>query len=889
MPRVIRYNNMAIKIMRDLIMEINLYCNNFKNPIGVSIDKINFSCTVIGIDNFNSLTVMCATDRKKLKNGLYDLWEQAFDKNYGLNFVYRGKKLIEKQVVYWQIALNDSNKKIFSEIAFFETGIMFENSNWIDNPKFDGRVLEFYLKFKVKEGFKNARLYICGLGFYNAKINKLNLDNNFYKPLLTNYNSRDKKNNDVFLYEESNFRTTYYTYDVKSFLNIGENILNVWLDSGYYYNRERSFTHLGEQRVLDFSYGKPKLIFELHLDYENYSDVISSSEKCLVKNLNRFCNLYSGDRIDFNKPEEVYINSEITSDRNVNLISPKTKNDVLDKRINPLSVKKLINGAIRYDFGENHSGGLSFSVIGGKGGKLTIRYSEFINEFGDLGGEIEQSSEYILSGNVDRSEPLFNWYCYRFAEIQCDKEFEIIEIQSFFIHTEIEKTGNFVCSVPLLNEIHNKFVQTALCNLHAGVLSDCPHREKLPYTGDGQIIMDAMLCCFDAESFYRKWLTDILDSQNKYTGFIPYSAPHLGGGGGFAWGNAVCVVPYRLYKLTGDIEILKNAFPAILKWLDYYGSQHDGDFIIKRTDHTWLLGEWLAPEITKVDVQYLSTVCYYQAADIALYFAEVLNESKKDELITLKSRIAKAINDKYYNKEKAIYSKGVQGENILPLYFGFVDKNEREKVLRNIEKNYRQDTDYHLDTGIILTPILINFLTKCGLKDIALKIMLNKTYPSYAYMLDGETTFPEHWSKKWPDYTYGKNNELLVKGGGDVSHCHPMFGSIVSWLYNSIAGLDFLNIGTGKIKFAPKFLESIKSASACKKTPYGEIKTSYENEEGLVINLTVPKGLEIECDFEYGNKSMCLQGSTEKNILPDDGHYSFKLPSGIWKVFSKKD
>ena len=114
------------------------------------------------------------------------------------------------------------------------------------------------------------------------------------------------------------------------------------------------------------------------------------------------------------------------------------------------------------------------------------------------------------------------------------------------IYTDIENTGSFECS----NELFNNICQAYNCTMHAnfkGIISSDPHRERLAYTGDGQVITESLLYSYDMTGFLKKFVSDISDASNKKTGYVPHTAPFGGGGGGPAWGSAYVIIPWAYF------------------------------------------------------------------------------------------------------------------------------------------------------------------------------------------------------------------------------------------------------------------------------------------------------------------------------------------------------
>ena len=117
--------------------------------------------------------------------------------------------------------------------------------------------------------------------------------------------------------------------------------------------------------------------------------------------------------------------------------------------------------------------------------------------------------------------------------------------------------SEFHTSNDLLNRINAIWQRSQLDNMHGCIASDCPHRERLPYTGDGQIAAAMVMLNFDAAAFYQKWLGDMRDSQNPESGYVPNGAPWQPTcGGGVAWGAAMNVIPWEYYLQYGDLRQL---------------------------------------------------------------------------------------------------------------------------------------------------------------------------------------------------------------------------------------------------------------------------------------------------------------------------------------------
>lgn len=863
-------------------MIFTLKCCGKQNPIGIDPENVRLHFETDGSREVSAYTI-------EIKEGNTTVCRFPVS---GFTAWAPAELLLERTAYTWQVkaALPDGST-VSSQPGMFETGLRTWQGTWIGGEAQPGQVLEFTRAFRVEKKPQKARLYICGVGYFRPLLNGLQLDDSYFIPPVTEYTTRPQFSHCV-----SGHRITYYTYDVTALLQAGSNVLSAKVSDGYYSNWEKVFY----EPLPDMSFGQPGLIYELHLEDETGLQRIVSGPDTQVRVTNAVSRLYSGDVIDFTREPGTYQPAKQIPAPDGVMTSPMCEDDRINRVLPPVNMWKTEGGLV-YDFGVNHSGGLQFTAISKGKNTLRVRFAEVLHSDGTLNFEtgtwhathietgkprsIYQGNTYYLQEGSNTITPDFSWFCYRYALIEGSENVEIQDVKSLFICMDVEQDGEFSCENTTLNRINEMFLQTLRCNMHSGILSDCPHRERLPYTGDGGVVMKSVCYNLSALNFYYKWFQDILDSQYD-NGVIPNTAPHLGGGGGYAWGNALCIVTKQLYALTGDWTVASKGYAAIQKWLGYYEHKRDADYIIRSNSHSWLLGDWLAPDVVISNVYYISTVCYLQAAKTALFLAELLEPADCETWKNLIESITAGINRVFFDPEKLTYGNGVQGENMLALAEGIVSEPYRDKMEAELRRHYTEETDYHLDTGIVLTPVLIHYLTDHGFRDIAFRIMTSKTYPSYFSLMEGDTTFSEHWSKKWPDYYIGEpGNSQLVKGGGDLSHCHPMYGSVAAWLYERVAGLDLSELYRGIVHVKPCFMDCLSWAKAEKKTAFGKVCVAWSREE-TALRLTIPQGLTAQCDFP----AVCdrlINRQTKEIYYPDEtGCFRFSLSAGQWLLTS---
>jgi alpha-L-rhamnosidase len=204
--------------------------------------------------------------------------------------------------------------------------------------------------------------------------------------------------------------------------------------------------------------------------------------------------------------------------------------DRVMEKLKPVKIEKLGDGKYRVDFGQEISGWLRLSGVRAEPGhKIEIRYLENNGTTAGSG-----SNSYTLKGEGEESySARFTWFVFRFAELtNWPGELNADQVQAEAVYSNVPTTSTFACSNELFNKIHQIWLRSQTDNMHGGIASDCPHRERSPYTGDGQVACVMVMHNLGAAAFYNKWIQDIVGAQNVDTGYVPNGAPWQPGCGG---------------------------------------------------------------------------------------------------------------------------------------------------------------------------------------------------------------------------------------------------------------------------------------------------------------------------------------------------------------------
>jgi alpha-L-rhamnosidase len=499
--------------------------------------------------------------------------------------------------------------------------------------------------------------------------------------------------------------------------------------------------------------------------------------------------------------------------------------DRIMESLSPVKYEKLGEGHYRVDFGQEISGWLHLiNVTGDPGRKIDIKY---------ICESPVGKNSYIMKGGTPESySARFTWFVFREVEItNWPGDLNPEQLRAEAVYSNIETTGIFDCSNSLFNKINKIWWRSQTDNMHGGIASDCPHRERAPYTGDGQVSCVTVMHNFDARTFYTKWIQDIYGAQNPETGYVPNGAPWQPGcGGGVGWGAAINIMPWEFYLHYGDTDMLRNNYDGMKGYIKYMLTWTDNDGIMFSrapeidNPNRWMnLGDWVAPGKLPPD-EMVHTFFLWRCSDLTSKAAKVLGRTEDYKYYdSLALKVRNAFQDKYFDKVKGTY--GPYGGNIFALKMG-VPASQKNLVLASLEADIHAAGD-HIDTGIFGTQFFFEVLSENGLHELAYKVMNQHTQPSYGWWIEqGATTTWEQWN-------------------GSNSRNHPMFGGGIVWFYRKLAGMnaDPEQPGYKHIIFKPQPVNDIKYASYSNLTPYGTASVSWKKESGkFLMEINVPSG-----------------------------------------------
>ena len=479
---------------------------------------------------------------------------------------------------------------------------------------------------------------------------------------------------------------------------------------------------------------------------------------------------------------------------------------------------------------------------------------------------------YTLAGDgEERWHPRFSYYGFRYVEVESipatggSPAPELLSLQTDFLHDDVSIDGHFNSGVKELNDIHSLIDRAILSNM-VSVLTDCPTREKLGWLEQTHLAGYAIMANYGVLRLYEKIAEDMAEAQLP-NGFVPAIAPEYvafldakGGSTNFRdspeWGSADILATWQVYAFYGDADILREHYESMVHYAAYLRSKLQDGML------TYGLGDWfdIGPgnpgESQLTGKGLTATATYYQDLDTLAKIASVLGKTGDVEAFNKEAvSIRESFNSHLFHTETAIYDRGSQTAQAMPLALGLVPPELRQAVLDNLVRDIRAHNN-HVTAGDIGFHYVVRALTDNGRSDVLFDMLSREDSPSYGYQLKrGATTLTEAW-----DTNPGSSQD------------HFMLGHAEEWFYRGLAGIDvdLSRPQPRQITLHPAFLTKVPEVQANIQTALGNVVSSWVHEGSRTRwHFVIPPGVRATVVLPIGAHAVTLNGSSVRE--PHDG------------------
>lgn len=853
--------------------------------------------------------VRAASTRQRLAQGRPDLWDSGpVASNRQVDVVYGGRALSSREQVFWQVRVWTGGDRVsrWSPVGRWEMGLLEPadwTAEWITDSMAATRKEEaplpiFAKRFTVppKRRIERARLYVSGLGLYEARLNGRKIGVDVLVPSVTDYRRR----------------ALYKTYDVAEHLRAGDNVVGLLVGNGFFNVPEREGRYWesvtwksgvagGETVRLS---GEPKVIAQLEIRYHDgtVQRVAGDAGWRVEDGPLDFSGYYGGEDYDARRPQPDWDRPDgdhsrwryaaIASDTPAVLSAQFEPAVVETERLPAVMMTEPEPGVYVFDFGTSFVGWPRIEVEGPAGTRIALYPGWYLRN-----GRVDQSGmvgwvpnvvvadHYTLVGHgIEAWHPRFTYHGFRYLEIHGLPTRPLISsVTGIVVRAATGATAEFECSDELLNAIDRIADRSMRSAMIAPTMPTDPNREKAGWQADRGIALSGVHR-YDFASYNQAMLRDVFDAQRS-DGDLPGIVPdptdfwYIGD---INWSGAPIVQAYESYRRYGDTASLRRHYAGMRRYFrllrsrEQEGTYPAGDFA------EGYFGDWMYPgqhwqhpfdpdnaHFTPPEVTV--TWGYWKIATAMAGIAHALDHPDHALEYRRKAKaIATAYHQRFFDPGTAAYSRGTQTAAALALDMGAPPRELREPVLAALIDSIRESGN-HLDVGMIGLPAIVRVLTDARRHDVLYDIAVQTGYPGYGYWVEhGATSLPESW--EWD----GR------EGAADLN----ILGGLTSWFTQGLAGIQQAPeaVAFDKVRIAPAIVGSLTTVHATIRTIRGEIVSRWHRDgTALTLEVSVPANSTATVVVPLLRKNAELATSPKARPIDRDENYAtYRTGSGRW-------
>jgi alpha-L-rhamnosidase len=678
-------------------------------------------------------------------------------------------------------------------------------------------------EFGVAGTIRRATVFIAGLGLSELYLNGSKVSDQVLSPALSEYGKR----------------VYYVTHDVTRQVKKGRNALGVILGNGRYFSPRLA------EPISTRNYGFPKLRLQLRLEFQDGSTQWVASDaswKLTTEGPIRANNEYDGEEYDARQElgrwaepgfdEAAWQPAQIVPPPGGVLSAQMIDPIRVTGSLKPVAVTEPQPGVFVFDLGQNLVGWCRLKVNGPRGTQVSLRHAETLKPDGTLyldnirGAKV--TDLYTLSGRGrEVYEPRFTYHGFRYVEVKGYPGRPTLDsLEGCVVNDDLETGGDWSCSQPTINQIV-RLIHWGVRGNYRSIPTDCPQRdERQGWLGDRSAESKGETYLFRNGLLYAKWAQDMADAQRE-DGSVSDVCPSYWPlyNDNVTWPSSLVIIPGAMLDQYGDRESIERLYPSMARWIEHMSGYLTNNLMPRDT-----YGDWCVPPedpklihskdpARKTAGPILGTTYFHQCLRLMARYATLLGKPAEAERFNrLAGQLVTGLNAKYLDRERGQYDNGAQTTSVLPLAFGMVPADQRQRVFDHLVGKITRETKGHIGTGLVGGQWLNRVLAEFGREDLSYAFATNRTYPSWGYMIEkGATTVWELWNGDTADPAMNSGNHVML------------VGDLVIWLYENLAGIqpDPEQPGFKHILMRPTPVGDLRFVRAQHQTVHGAITSHW--------------------------------------------------------------
>ncbi len=740
-------------------------------------------------------------------------------------------------------------------------------TKWADVDTLSARSIILRKGFDTgRKRITDAVVYVCGLGHYRLNINGATVGDAEFAPVWSEYD-----------------KTVYYNvFDVTDLITAGGNAVSVLLGNGMF-NVQR----MGRYSKLQTSFGPPQMLLRLEINYADGTRQVIKSGDDWKYSLSpiTFNSIYGGESYDARLEQQGCCKAgfddsgwrkAVVTEGPKGRLTPQTVQPVRImerygiKSWKPIPADSLASAskstkreihpsAFVADMGQNLAGFPEITVSGKRGQKVTLIVAEKLTRQGACDQRQtgrQHYYEYTLKGDgTDETwHPHFSYYGFRYIQVEGavlegqpnpDGLPVLKRLNSCFIYNSAEEVSSFECSNPLFTDTHRLIERAERSNMQ-GVLTDCPHREKLGWLEQDHLCGPSLLYNYDMTRYAPKVIRDITDTQ-KADGMVPTTAPqYISFGNLFddspEWGSTLVILPFMYYDQYGDSTLITDNYEPMRRYVDYLTTRADNGIVSHGLGDWYDYGPWRAGFSKNTPVPLVATAHYIFDLQLLVRAARMTGRTADAEKYSVMlDKTVESFNREFFKPDSCTYGTGSQTSNALPLYLGLTGGN-KQGVLASLVNDIKEHGT-RLTTGDVGNRYLFQTLAQNGLNELLYTMLNHYETPGYGFQLrHGATTLTEQWDPNQ---------------GSSLNHF--MMGQIDEWLFKTLAGIQNQpgTHGLRHLLIQPTLVGDLQYVKASTHSLYGKISVDCTRTS---LTVEIPVGSDATVVLPNGERKQVGSG-----------------------------
>lgn len=795
------------------------------------------------------------------------MWDAGWVETNEVTTRYAGAELQSFESYRWELSVRSMSGEVAIEVGEFETGAFRADdwsATWIARTnEYDTSLARPGVPFertwvmqmaqpalRVKRRFAiggrvvRARLYATSRGVYRAFLNGERVGDDELAPGWTDYRERIQ----------------YQCYDVTGLVRSGENVIGMVVGEGWWsgcvgYDVRRHARQYGN---------RPNAFAQLVVDLAGGERVVIGTDGSWTESPGEviYDDLLMGEAHDQTLMDPLWCTLDaqpvperpvVEVDRDVHALTGQIDEPVgvverLEGRVIDRDAERVL-----IDFGQNLVGRVAIRIDGvAPRGVIRIRHGEMLDAAGELYTENLRSAEatdiVIPAGDTVEFEPWFTFHGFRYAEIRgLPLGARIASLEGVVLSSRLPDAGYVETSSALVDQLMSNIRWGQRGNF-VSVPTDCPQRdERLGWTADAQVFAPTAAFNSDVHAFFDRWLLDLRDNQLP-NGSVPDVVPLMPTAeifdfGAPGWGDAATVIPWHLYRIYGDRELLARQYDSMRAWVDYVTDNNPGGLWSARLGNNY--GDWLGVD-EETDRILVATACRANSLDLVVRAADVLGRtSDAARYRALAGMVRDAFTAEFVAGERL--RGDTQTGYVLALAWRLTPDGLRDAFAKRLTQKLRERGN-RLTTGFLGVGLLCPTLCEIGEAGLAYDLLLQTDYPSWGYSIQhGATTIWERWD--------GWTEAAGFQAASMNSFNHYSLGSVGEWIFRGVAGIDQTpeSVAFAHLHLAPHFDRRLDHVSARYESPRGLVRVAWSRDDDdpdvVDVEVEVPPGATARAAF----------------------------------------